>query len=67
MKYNGYGDDDECYDDDKYNYHESLDNDIDGDNGRIDYDGHGNHDDKDDDDGYNDDLRMKIKYILTIV
>jgi len=32
-----------------------LDNDIDGDNGRIDYDGNGVHDDKDDD-GYNDDV-----------
>ena len=45
-----------------------LDNDIDGDNGRIDYDGNGVHDDKDDDDdGYNDDVRIKIKYVRSIV
>ena len=45
-----------------------LDNDIDGVNGRIDYDGNGVHDDKDDDDdGYNDDVRIKIKYVRSIV
>lgn len=44
-----------------------LDNDIDGDNGRIDDDVNGIHGDKDDDDGYNDKVRIKIKYVLTIV
>jgi hypothetical protein len=43
-----------------------LDNDIDGDNGRIDDDVNGIHGDKDDD-GYNDEVRIKIKYVLTIV